>query len=456
MNLKDIIFKIYALFGVKSFRTKNIVKHITISFFYKAGAVLCNFLLVPLTIDYLDTDNYGVWLTLSSFIAWFSFFDIGLGNGLRNKLTEAQANSNIDLAKTYVSTAYYTVLMVSTALVLLFIILNQFLDWTVVFNTKSELRSDLNLLMPIIVAFFSLQLVVSLITSVYLAHQNHSIQVKIHFLTQLSSLILIWAMTKTSEGSLLLFGIIFSGLPVLILLMLNIFSFTKEYKDLKPSIAHWSKEHLKDIMGIGLNFFIIQIAGVILFSTDNFIISKLFSPQEVVPYNISFKYFSIVTMIYSLVVAPYWSSFTEAYVGKEYEWIRKSIRNVMKIWLAVPIAIFIMVLVSGKFYELWIGDKVSIPMTLTISMAFFVMIFTFNVIFVYFINGTGKIKVQLFLSIGMAILNIPLSVIFSENLNFGVKGVILATIVCYIPGIVIMPLQYYKIINRRAVGIWNC
>ena len=37
-------------------------------------------------------------------------------------------------------------------------------------------------------------------------------------------------------------------------------------------------------MGVGFNFFIIQIAGVVLYSTDNFIISKIFkrsAPQKI-------------------------------------------------------------------------------------------------------------------------------------------------------------------------------
>ena len=50
--------------------------------------------LVPLTINYLNPTKYGIWITLSSVIGWFSFFDIGLGNGLRNRFAEAIANND--------------------------------------------------------------------------------------------------------------------------------------------------------------------------------------------------------------------------------------------------------------------------------------------------------------------------------------------------------------------------
>lgn len=118
--MKEIVFKIYNRVGIKSDRTRNIVKHIGWSFLFKGGGVIVNFMLVPLIINYLDTENYGVWLTLSSFISWFSFFDIGLGNGLRNKFAEAKAQGNYENAQAFVSTAYFTIGSVSIFLIFVF------------------------------------------------------------------------------------------------------------------------------------------------------------------------------------------------------------------------------------------------------------------------------------------------------------------------------------------------
>lgn len=72
-NVKELVFDIYKRIGAKSIRTQNILKHIGWSFIFKIGSIIANFLLVPLTINYLDTENYGIWLTLTSFISWFSF-----------------------------------------------------------------------------------------------------------------------------------------------------------------------------------------------------------------------------------------------------------------------------------------------------------------------------------------------------------------------------------------------
>ena len=61
-------------------RSLGIRRHVALSFGYKAGSILIGFAIVPLTMGYISRESYGLWLTISSFITWFSFFDIGVSN----------------------------------------------------------------------------------------------------------------------------------------------------------------------------------------------------------------------------------------------------------------------------------------------------------------------------------------------------------------------------------------
>ena len=411
--------------------------------------------MVPLTIDYLDTENYGVWLTLSSFIAWFSFFDVGLGNGLRNKFAEANTVGNIELAKGYVSTAYYTLGSMCLGFFVLSLLFSYAIDWTDIFNTSSALKSQLQLLMPIVFGCFSLQLLLRLITSVYLADQNHSITGKYGFFISVGSLFLIWLLTLTSNSSLLLFGTIISSLPVILLLGLNMYAYTGVYKKYVPSRAFWKIEYFNDIFGQGISFFVIQIAVIILVSTDNLIITQMLGPEEVVPYNISYKYMGISSMILGIVLAPYWSSFTEAFTKGELQWIKRSMKNLLKLVGLTLILITVLVLIAPFVYSIWIGDKVIVPFGLTFSMALY---FGMNVCyapFVMFINGVGKIRLQMYILACGAIVNIPLSVFLLKYTDLGVAAVIIATTICALPSAILHPIQYRKLIHETAKGIWN-
>ncbi|MDP5231641.1 MAG: hypothetical protein NWQ38_14715 [Cellulophaga sp.] len=441
--------------GLKSDRTKNIVKHIGWSAFYKAGSMLANFMLVPLCISFLGQEDYGLWLTIISFIGWFSVMDIGLGNGLRNKFAEARANNNSHLARIYVSCAYVVISIIVLMAILLFLLGNFFFDWSLLFNNGENISANLSFLMPLVFTFFSLQLVAKLILTLYAADQHHSEQGKIEFLVQSFSLVLVYVLSQTSEGNLVLFGGLFTGLPLVLLLVFNIMAFSTKYKAFKPSFSLWDWRYVKDITGLGISFFFIQIATTVLLSTDNIIISNLFGLEEVVPYNVALKYFSVVLVGYGMITAPYWASFTEAFQTKDYNWIKNSVKNIQKIWLIVPLLLLIMLLLSNWFYAVWVGKAIEVPLSLSIAVIVFVLIATFQSIYFKFINALGKVRLQLYMYIFSLVINIPLSYLLAKIWGMGLAGVIWATSICMLFTIIIGPLQFNKLINQTATGVWN-
>ena len=114
----------------ESSRSEKVKKNIFLSFILQFISIGTNFLLVPLTLHYLDTERYGIWLTLSSIVSWISFLDIGLGNGLRNKFAEAVAKKELHLARMYVSSTYALLSVIISAMFILFLFAQMFLPWT--------------------------------------------------------------------------------------------------------------------------------------------------------------------------------------------------------------------------------------------------------------------------------------------------------------------------------------
>lgn len=453
--MKKLITDSLHRFGIKSSRTKNITKHVLLSFLYKGGSIVCNFLLVPVTINYLDTDNYGAWITISSFIAWFSFFDIGLGNGLRNKFTEAKTNGDTETAKAYVSTAYFTIGTISVGLVLLFTLLNPFVHWPVLLNMNYRYAHEMSLLMPLVFGFFCIQLVAKLITTIYTADQHHSVQGKVNFYTQLLSLLTVWVLTHTTESTLLLFGTIYSAIPIILLIGMSIVAFNGRYKAYKPDIKLWNVGYMKSILGLGISFFIIQLSGIVIFSTDNVLVSHFFGNKQVVIYSSAYKYFSIGQMVVSMILAPFWSSVTDAYHAGEFDWIKTSMRNLQKLVFGAVFVILLMLFVSPYFYGIWLPKHIQIPFMLSVSMAIYFIVVICYMPYTFFLNGIGKTHLQMWVLIPSALLNIPVCVFLAIHLGAGLSGIILGSIVCLLPHAILSPIQFTKVINGRASGIWN-
>ncbi|NQU35366.1 MAG: polysaccharide biosynthesis protein [Bacteroidetes bacterium] len=452
MNIRNF-FKTFLIIGQS--RTVRIKKNIIASFGLKGFSILVGFLLVPLTLNYLSPLKYGIWLTLSSIIGWFGFFDIGLGNGLRNKLAEAFALKDYKLSKIYISTTYAALSIIIGSVYVLFFIMNSYLNWAIILNTSLEMSVELNCVAMIVFSFFALRFVLKLIGVILTADQLPAYNSIFDSIGNIFTLIAIYIVTTSSKGSLLYVSIIYTATPVIVLIIASFYFFNGKYKVIKPSIKYIDFKYLKPLAGLGVKFFLLQIAVIIIFSTDNLIITQILGPAEVIPYNIAFKYFGIPIMIFSIILTPFWSAFTDSISKNDIKWIKTALTKLISIWFLVVVVVIIMLVFSKYFYIMWIGDKVYIPFVLSVYMGFYAVLVTWNTIFSYFLNGAGKIKLQMYDGILAMIINIPISIFLAKNIGMGSTGVILGTCISLATGSLLIPIQTKKIISGSAKGIWN-
>ena len=442
-------------FFLKSTRTSKAVKQIFYSFILQGLSIAIGILYVPLLLNYLTQEKYGIWLTLTSILGWFSFFDIGLGNGLRNKLTEAFATENYNLGRKYISTTYAILICIFSSILFVFHIGNFFLNWNSILNTDSIANYELYILTSIVGSFFLIRFVVQLISIVYFADQKPSINNVITTSGNLLSFILVLILTHSSiKGNLILLGSIISVIPVLLFIVVSTIAFKGRYKLVKPSFNEIDFKLSKGLISLGAKFFFLQITAIIVFSTSSFFIAQLYGPSEVVAYNIAFKYFQLPTMVFSIIMAPVWSSVTDAYAKSDFTWLSKTLKQLNVISILFSVGILFMVLVSDWVFKIWIGDKVKIPLTLSIALAIYSIMQISVAPYSHFINGFGKIKLTMNLTfVGVSlylILIYTFGKIFSNS-----TGVVMAVIVPSFIGGIIQPMQTYKILRKTAKGVWN-
>jgi len=428
-------------------------KNIFLSFLIKFGSVGIGLILVPMTISYVNPVQYGIWLTLSSVISWFYFFDIGLGNGLKNKLAESNALGQFDKSKIYVSTTYAIIIAVSVIIFVLFLIANLFINWNNVLNIPSDPKLNLPLIALIIVSIFCLQFVFQLINTVLTAcHEPAKVSVLL-LIGQVLCLISIFLISRYSHGSLLILVIVIGGIPLLVTMVSNFWYFFRQFGYLRPSIKDIDLSYARQLLVIGGAFFVIQIGQLVLYQTDNIIVTQLFGPKEVTVFNMAYKLFSIVITVFTIGITPYWSAFTEAYHKQDFDWIKATFGKLKKGWLLIIVLTIILTIISPFIFKLWLKDMVTIPMNLSISMAVYVMASSFHMLCCLFLNGIGKIRLQLYLYVICFFFNIPLSIYLGKH--FGIQGITYANVIILLLMGVVLYVQCNKILNKKAIGIWD-
>lgn len=448
--VKDYIIDFFNKGHERSIAAK---RNIAASFFIKGTSVIINIALVPLTINYVNPTQYGIWLTLSSIISWFTFFDVGFGNGLRNRYTETKAKGNFVQARIYISTTYVVLGIIFLSLWAIFFMGNFFINWSKILNTPSEMAVELSKLAIIVFSFFCMQMVFKTINTIIIADQKPAFAAFLDMLGQLLALIVIFILTKTTEGSLVKLGLSLGLVPIIVMVASSFLLFRNKYRDVSPNVKHVHFSYARDIMNLGVKFFVIQASAIIIFQTTNLVISQILGPESVTVYNIAHKYFFSAGTLFLLILSPFWSAFTDAYTLGDFNWIKSIIRKLEWIWLLLIPLISILLILSNFVYKIWIGDSVKIPFTVSVVMAAYVIFFTRFNMYILLINGIGKVTVQLIVNITICLVFIPLAIYSSKH--WGLTGLILLSVVVSIIHAIIGQLQLNRLSGNTAIGLWN-
>ena len=448
-----MLLNLRRLFSSNNARTDRIKKNIGATFVLRIISIITSFMLVPMTIEYVSAEMYGIWLTLSSMIQWLSFFDVGFGNGLRNKLAAALALEKYDQGKIFVSTTYFILGLIFAIVGCIVWFVIPVVNWSMLLNVSSELDETLVSVVRIVLVTFVIQIVLKVIQNVCQAHQLQSFSSAIDTFSNVLALGGIYILTQTTFPSLQNLALVFTLCPIALLVVFTVCLFSTKFKKIAPSFSCIRLNCAGDIFSLGSKFFVIQIAAIVYFQTTNLIISNICGVESVSVYNVAYKYLNIALMILSIILAPIWSAFTDAYAKEDFSWMNQLFNKLLKVYLLCALGIVCLVIASPIVYSLWLGDKLLVPITVTVSLAFYMIVLAWSQMLVTIINGVGKVKMQMWCSIFVLVVYLPLS--FSLGHQLGLIGIIIALLLTAVPNAIVAYVQVKKILMRKAVGAWN-
>ncbi len=417
--------------------------------------MLISFLYVPLLYHSLDTAQYGVWLTLTSLVSWIAMFDIGLGNGLRNKLAESLAKDEHELGRTYVSTAYVSIFTAALAFVVVFCAIFNFVSWDKVLNAEIIEITQLKYLIFIVFVAFFANFALNLINSVLYALQLPAISNLVALIGQLLSFVAVYVLVKQFYiTSLLTLGAVISIVPILVLLAASAYFFAFKYRNISPSFKYFEFHKIKEILSLGVKFFVIQISTIILFQANNLIITHTVGNDAVVEYNIAYKYMHILVMLFSMIATPLWSATTDAYTRGDFDWIKNTCKKLRLIVLAMSVGGLIMLILSDTAYAIWIdAGSSSVNFTTTLLLYLYSIGMIMYGCYGYIINGIGKLNIQIIMAIALSIIYLPCSILAGKY--HGLNGILTTFVIITFCNYLWAKIQYNKLVSGTATGIWN-
>ncbi len=448
-----MIVKLKALISPENSRNRMLRNNILLSGVIKAVGLFTSLLVVPATLDYLDKEQYGIWMTISSILIWFSFFDVGLGNGMRNYLAQSISTGDYRKGRIYLSTTLAMLTCIALLLIVVSTVCTFSLDLNKVFNTSAVGSQQLTAALLIATVFTLIQFVVKNVGLVYVAMQRYAINDLLIVSGNIVALIIVYIITKTTETNLLYIVLTFTATPVIIFLLAAIPLFTK-HPQLRPSLSSIDPAFARQILGKGLGFFFIQITSVlVIFGGANIFIAQALGQEAVTTYNIAYKFFNLLIIAYTIVIAPMWNAYTDASVKGDFVWIGATLNRTLTVWCLTLLAGIAMLALSGLFYRLWVGQSVQVPFTVSCCVFIYASLFNLNSGVTALINGVNKIHVQIITSVVFTVLYIVAVSLW--GMRHGIEGIVICMAASYATMSIIHLYQCRLIINRRAKGIWN-
>lgn len=404
---------------------------------------------VPLTLNYLGTERYGLWMTISSVIAMLVFADFGIGNGLMNAISEALGTDDRDAMRSHVSNALIVLLCIAAAISAFFFICYPAVHWGEFFNVKTPVAiREAGPAMATFVVCFAAGVPSSIVHRVQLGLQQgflSSIWQAFGSVLGLMATLLVIRL----EAGLPWLVLSLAGAPVISLLLNSIFFFFRQRRDLLPDFASVSRAGMNRILRGGMLFFVLQLAVSLGFASDNIILAKMLGNESVAQYSVLARLFEGILMIIGIVFTPLWPAYGEAKARGDRSWIKKTLYRSMAATLVLTFAasLFVVAFYKGIF-TFWIGTQIVFSFGLVALYAFWMILKGLGTTYSMFLNGMNAIRLQFMIASTFTVFSI-IAKIFLVN-KYGVNGLIIA-LICTYTLFVVLPYSHYnnKILSQN-------
>ena len=438
---------------------KTIIGNAVAGLFVKGGAIVVNFLMLRIYMQYFQNSTVlGAWLTILSVLNWFLMFDLGIGNGLRNKLPNAIKDKNYKLARQYISSAYFFLAGILILVWMVGFIAIPFANWNTILNISDTLLSHsiLSTCFRVVFTGMVLQLLLKVIQSILYAFQKAWV---VSFLTLLSNSIILIAVclmsNQTDESNLLKVSFINVLAVNLPLLIATVIVFIKLIPQCLPRLSFYVREFALSIFKEGLVLLWLTKIFMVISSTNEFLISYLTLPDNVVEFQAYNRIYNGISSIFVVMLTPIWSAVTKAKVESNYSWIKRLYKRLLCLTFACLAINCVVIPILQWVMNIWLGES-----TVNVNYLFAFIFSISNFMFVVhnvntsFGNGFSYYKVQNIWMGVAAVVDIPLAFLLVHITGSWI-GVVLANIIALLPFEILEPIYFNKKLNKLIKGKEN-
>lgn len=352
-------------------------------------------LTVPFALAYLGDAQFGLWMTFVSFTAMGAFADLGIGNGLLTRMSEALAQEDLLRARAYLAAAYRILAMtagvvvaVATAVVVL-----------AGGRISAALAPDVDprtgaTMLLIVSAFFALQLPIGVVVRVQYALQE--VASSNAWAAVGGGLALLGVIITTSlDAGVVAMVLAYAAGPALSGLLNTAWTFGRRHTDLRPAWRHGLPGAGRELLAMGGLFFAISLMSSIALNIDNTLVSMTRGSVAVAEYTVVARAFALLGLAVTLVTLPMWPALAEAIARGDRAWATRAVRRVqLLLAIIVTPAAALLVTLRNPLISLWIGQPIDVPLALAAGFGAWSVLLALASPWFMIQNSVGRVRLQ--------------------------------------------------------------
>lgn len=404
--------------------------------FVGIGATLIT---MPLTLNYLGTEKFGVWMVVSGVLGFITFSDFGIGMGLQNALSKSIGQDETTLQKHYISNAYFFLLFLSCSLMLFIFLFFLYYNIGGIFKLNgSDFNESANSLKYSIIVFLA-GMPITLIQRILHGIQKSYLASNVLMIGSVFSLLSIIASVFFDLG-LILLCVLYTMSPILAQLLFSIFFFFK-YPDYFPRSKNISIEHLKPIMKTGIWTLLAQIIYSTKVNGPVIIVSATLGMVAVAEFSVVQKLIALVSAVLTMGLQPLWAVYGEAYHSNDRKWIEMALKRSIKSTIVITVLAALFFVVFGPFLiREWLGNEISVSRTIIFYFSLWMIFSSINVALTMLMNGTNNFKFQA--KVSFFFVSVTLSILYFLTPFYGLAFVVI--IIFLFSELIITPFYIYE------------
>lgn len=411
-------------------RRRRVVLSALASATAKVLSVVTLLITVPLTLNYLGAERYGMWMIISSLIAMLSFADLGMGNGLLNSVAQAHGRSDLVAIRRFISSGFTILTAVASLVLVSFAVVYPWLTWAKVFNATSALaQSEAGPALATFVFFFALNIPLGVVGRVQAGLQQAfraSLWQCVGSLLGLASMLVV----IYSEAGLPWLVASAFGAQAIAAVCNTVQYFGRSRTDLRPRMADVSRGAVKHIANTGMLFLVLQIVSAVAYSSDNLVIAQRLGASSVTEYAIPEKLFSLIAMAIAIMLAPLWPAYGEALARGDLQWVRNAFRRSLLVALGLASAMSLaLVFAAPRLISLWVGQTVEPPLLLLVGLGLWKIVEAGGIALAMLLNGAHVVRVQMIVAVLTGACALILKVVLVDYV--GVAGTVWASVIAF-------------------------